>query len=1259
MARLGLALAGGVIGGFFGGPIGAEIGLSIGGILGSALFPGQIPDGPRLNDLHISSATDGSPIPFGYNLNRVAANLIYTSGIKEITTTSATGGGGKGTTQQRNFTYFADFAAAFGEGPCQLGRVWFDSKIVYNSSQQYVPIIATTAAAGILTIITEGSLNVQPGTQVIITGTSLRNPTGVTTNLDQVTSVTSVPGPGVLICQDQTGTFFAQLVGGTIGPVAANGQTITKLSMVNDLVTAKCDLNPEVGSQVLIIDTPAALHANAYAGYFTVVQTAPTFFTYYNPSSPNLFTVGDDTGTVFCGYAVPALPQYAPPIFYAGTEAQGADPTIQAANGAANTPAFRGLAYAMWHTFPLANFGNRIPNIRAEVTYLKPSAQNVGAGLFLQNDYVRNPGAAPNEVVFSYTPQGLNNFVFLGLSMNQTGLSNKWVRIVFTNGPNGEGALCLASLPTASEVNEDCGPLGTGFPSTANILGFAGSGDSLTKPIVQVQVLNNVAILTLGAPCLYALGQNVTIQNLVNATFLNSVQLVLSSISADGFTIQAPFVHANYGPTADSGMVTNIGYLQLKGIGTPTAGLNTVTFPNNTKQGSLIVLVGITSDINASIAFRHSGATKAVTDSQGNSWSLDQNNDSKYNDNNTGNVCSLAYAFTNSAAPLTVTFNCTVVSGPGAVQIYLLEFPNDPPTTATYTLQDIVTDVCKRSGLTVSGSGDEIDVSSLVIPGTSTPQPGPTGYVVSRPSTGQDILRPLAQAYFFDGVESGGILKFVQRGGNVASLTIPESDLGLEKDNYKIEESISQAQDIPREVQVLFNDPALGYQQNKQQKRRHTRIVKTHNQFIYEFPFTIDASTARQISEKILFMDWIERKPYKFNTWKAVYDLLDPTDIVQFTYEGLMYQARVVKEQIGLDYKMEFTTVNENTSVYTSTAQGSSGIQPPSPIAKTVPNTILFLMDMPLLRDQDSNPTGSGYYWAASSTNLTDWTGMSLEISSDDNSFTQQDTSSVSCSYGVTLGVLPNFQFSPFSWDFKTTLTIRMLQGSLSGDTMLNVLNGSNALAIGSPTNGWEIVQFANVVQNADASFTISTLLRGRRGSEVFCGTHTAADTVILLSGSGANGVIHELASLANVQVLRYFRPTTFGQSVTSVTSQLFTNTANDLRPYAVTSVIGTRDGAGNLTVTWVRRTRIGGDWLEGIGTVPLSELSESYDVDVMGGSGSATVIRTFAGLSSPTVLYTAAQQIADFGRTLPNVTFNIYQNSGIIGRGFQKNATV
>ena len=93
---------------------------------------------------------------------------------------------------------------------------------------------------------------------------------------------------------------------------------------------------------------------------------------------------------------------------------------------------------------------------------------------------------------------------------------------------------------------------------------------------------------------------------------------------------------------------------------------------------------------------------------------------------------------------------------------------------------------------------------------------------------------------------------------------------------------------------------------------------------------------------------------------------------------------------------------------------------------------------------------------------------------------------------------------------------------------------------------------------------------------------------------------------------------------------------------------------AGDLAISWVRRTRIGGDNWDAA-EVPLGEETERYEVDILAG---ATVKRTLAA-TSPSVTYTAAQQTADFGSPQSAIDVRVFQLSAVHGRGTPRPATL
>jgi hypothetical protein len=107
------------------------------------------------------------------------------------------------------------------------------------------------------------------------------------------------------------------------------------------------------------------------------------------------------------------------------------------------------------------------------------------------------------------------------------------------------------------------------------------------------------------------------------------------------------------------------------------------------------------------------------------------------------------------------------------------------------------------------------------------------------------------------------------------------------------------------------------------------------------------------------------------------------------------------------------------------------------------------------------------------------------------------------------------------------------------------------------------------------------------------------------------------------------------------------------LRPLSPVHIKGVRS-SGDINISWIRRTRGGGDNWE-LPEVPLGEESESYEVDILDGS---TVKRTLSA-SSPSVTYTSGSQITDFGSIQSSVSIKVYQTNAVFGRGAPRAATV
>lgn len=566
-----------------------------------------------------------------------------------------------------------------------------------------------------------------------------------------------------------------------------------------------------------------------------------------------------------------------------------------------------------------------------------------------------------------------------------------------------------------------------------------------------------------------------------------------------------------------------------------------------------------------------------------------------------------------------------------------------------------VSNICNAVGL----QNSDMDVSPL----TDLVE----GYLLADQMTARDALLPLTIAFLFDGVESDDIVKFVKRGG-ASIATIPNTDLSYldTKTNMLINETRIQEVDLPREISLNFLDPNHNYQSAVQYARRPTAPYPTmysKNFHTEQLPLVAEPGFMKQLAEKLLFTTWIERVGYKVHLpW--TYLKYDPTDVLVLTnYDGGLTTVRMANVNVGADMTMEWNAVAQSTTTYTSAATTDGGLGFNQQTLVINAPTKFFLLDMPLLRDTDDvGQSQTIIYNAAAGYGQSTWNGALISKSADDINFAQSNAfnSAQQVAWGVVTNALGDVT-NPFIVDNTNTLTVSMTdEGShLNSATLLAVCNGANAAALYNPGTGViEIIQFMNVVLNGDGTYTLSGLLRGRRGTEVFTGAHVSGELFVLLETTTLETAHMNLGEL---NVPRYWKATSSGELQEDSDTIAFTDTGRTLKPYAPVQQATVHDGSGGLNFSFVRRTRLGGELMPFTGIVPLSEASEIYEIDIYNGS---TVVRTLhvdfgaTPTAAPVVNYPAAQVNADFGSLPANITWTVYQISTVIGRGFGKKVT-
>lgn len=563
-------------------------------------------------------------------------------------------------------------------------------------------------------------------------------------------------------------------------------------------------------------------------------------------------------------------------------------------------------------------------------------------------------------------------------------------------------------------------------------------------------------------------------------------------------------------------------------------------------------------------------------------------------------------------------------------------------------LGTIVSDLCSKVNLGPS----DIDVSELtdIVP----------GFVIGQPSTIRAALDPLTQAFFFDGVESDFIMKFPKRGGDSVA-TIPQRDLAqLNGDNGDVlRETRTQEVELPVRINVLYMDSENDYQQGTQSDKRVAAPIPTmlsKNITNLQLPLVLDTETAKRIAQKWLFTSWIERVSYEIQVSWAWLEL-DPSDIIQILLDsGDSFQGRIIRNDIGTDMNIAFNLLAQEPATYSSTVAASAGDGVPQQIIPGTAHTKLFLLDIPLLLDaNDTRGIASRVYYAMGGFGPEGWPGALLYKSADNVSYIEAGQSNNEVAYGTCANALPPPPVDAFVPDTVNTLKVFMTTGAdrLSSVTTLEVYNSANPALILSADGTPEIIQFRDVTLNDDGSYTLSWLLRGRRGTDVFTDDHVIGETFILIEQSTFESV---LLSLDELNMTRYYKAVGFNTLLIEADLETRSNTGRDLKPWAPVHAAAALV-ASDINITWERRTRINGGWMDGTGIVPLGEESESYEVDILSGP-SGTLKRTLIA-STPSVTYTSANITTDFGSPPSTLTMRIYQISAAVGRGFTREVTV
>lgn len=455
-------------------------------------------------------------------------------------------------------------------------------------------------------------------------------------------------------------------------------------------------------------------------------------------------------------------------------------------------------------------------------------------------------------------------------------------------------------------------------------------------------------------------------------------------------------------------------------------------------------------------------------------------------------------------------------------------------------------------------------------------------------------------------------------------------------DDYEV----NRVQDVelPQEVSLEYLSPSRDGGTERRYARRQG--TQSNNKIELKSPSHMQAQEAQNIVLRILYDTWARRQKYAF---EEINWLLHAGDVKQITRNGtteiIQYKRLTFNEgSVTVEAESYDSSVYAGADAPTYDTGGATGLDLPA-------TTALGLMDINLLSDDDYD---NGIYIAASA-NGSNWFGAKLYISNDDITYNLKSPElPILATIGVTSTVLPANDVNII--DRASTVTVTIVQGTISSITEAELLDGGNQCVIGN-----EILQFQTATLVTGQTYILSNLLRGRRGTNTFIYGHGASEIFTLINSAVARSTI----STSKIGQYQYYRGVTNGQEVANAQTYQIQLAGNAYKPYSPAHLKGVRDASNNVDLTWIRRARYGGAWRDNAG-VPLAEESELYTVTLYSNlpslGGNAYI--TYA-VSSPNHQVPVADITTYYGSGSATIYVGVSQYSSIVGDGYLTELTV
>jgi hypothetical protein len=498
------------------------------------------------------------------------------------------------------------------------------------------------------------------------------------------------------------------------------------------------------------------------------------------------------------------------------------------------------------------------------------------------------------------------------------------------------------------------------------------------------------------------------------------------------------------------------------------------------------------------------------------------------------------------------------------------------------TMASILADVFGQVGLT-SSQYDVSQATDVV-----------DGFVITDRQDARSAIENLLRAYQTFLTEVDGKIVAVKRGAAPAQ-TIPAGDLGAQLTEGTVEAvppvEVRRLQDLelPFRLDVTFFSRTRHYQQTQQSAIRYSKI-NLNDAVTIQLPLVLLDNQGRQIAEELLYQQWVEKEQFTFSLpWG--YLALTPGDVLNLPCLGQTLRIRIIQVDVGLFGPLAYTAVQDDPTILTQTVPGAATLVSGELTADLLATTMIAWTG-PALQDADASSVG--LYVVAGPTADGYWPGCTVYWSRDGGTTYQElvtldDPATIGTAAGALAG---NPATGTGAFDNTNTVTVNFPIGTAPTTTTDgDLFGGANPFLLGD-----EVIQAGTVTPIGGTSYTLSHLLRARRGTDAHWNEHLTGERVVVLD-TGPTTRVPLTEDLKGKQL--FLKAVTAGTTLAATTAVSLYVTGDEYRPYAPVQLTKSRDGSNNLTVNWLRRARTNAEMRDG-SDIPLGETTEAYDVAVL-----------------------------------------------------------